>query len=270
MYLLNMPYWYSYTREIHNPTQFFMHSWHLSLWRLGLSPIRILHVVEVLTTYKIQVRERPSLHSATYPECMKTAWDYESLSYTSTNKACSASPYNSETLTLTLILTLTLRYIKSVRVRVCGRYLLIMRYSYSYTRESHSPIQFFMHSGYLALCWSLSKSHSVRRCSLAFCCKNAYVWSCASFCRFQVRFIPLPSPHRACSVCNLLALWVLSIVGTWTPSCILHVVDVLTTYKIRLGERPSPHNAKYPQCKCTKYFVHLSIRQFITTHTIEL
>jgi len=24
--------------------------------------------------------------------------------------------------------------------------------------------------------------------------------------------------------------------------------EVLTTYQIQLGERPSPHNAKYPQC----------------------
>ena len=35
----------------------------------------------------------------------------------------------------------------SVRVRICGMYLLIMRYWYSYTREIHSPVQYIMHCG---------------------------------------------------------------------------------------------------------------------------
>ena len=87
----------------------------------------------------------------------KTALDYEFLSHTSTNTACSASKYYSETLTLTLVLILTRRYINSVRVTVCSMYLLLMRYWYSYTREIHSPMQFIMHCGYLAL-WGLCLS----------------------------------------------------------------------------------------------------------------
>ena len=42
-----MPYWYSYTREIHSPMQFFMHCGYLALWGLGLSPSRSLYVVKV-------------------------------------------------------------------------------------------------------------------------------------------------------------------------------------------------------------------------------
>jgi len=54
---------------------------------------------------------------------------------------------------------LNFKNIISVRVRICGMYLLIMRYWYSYTRKIHSPMQFFRHSGYLAL-WGLGLSPS--------------------------------------------------------------------------------------------------------------
>jgi len=66
--------------------------------------------------------------------------------------------------------------------------LLLMRYWYSCTREIHSPMQFIMHCGYLAL-WGL-------------CLSTTRIW---------------------------------------------YVVKTSTTYKIQLGERPSRHNAKYPQ-----------------------
>jgi len=141
-----------------------------------------------------QVLTMLSTHNA-----WKTALDYEFLSHTSTNTACSASKYYSETLTLTLILTLTRRYTNSVRDTVCSMYLLLMRYWYSYTREIHSPVQYIMHCGYLAL-WGLG----------------------------------------------------LSTIRVW------YVVTTSTTYKIQLGERPSPHNAKYPQCKTAQNYESLS------------
>jgi len=113
-YLVLMRYWYAYTRKIHSPGQYIMHCGYLALWELGLSPSSILHVVKISAmhyriTYNLeqdQVRTMLITHNA-----WKTAQDYESLSYTSTNKACSASTYNCQTLTLTSILSLTLRYI---------------------------------------------------------------------------------------------------------------------------------------------------------------
>jgi len=37
-YLLNLPYWYSYMREIDSFVQFLMHCGYLALWVLGLFP----------------------------------------------------------------------------------------------------------------------------------------------------------------------------------------------------------------------------------------
>ena len=57
-----------------------------------------------LTTYKLRLGERPSPHNAKYTTMHENLHRTEFLSYTSTNKACSANTYNT--------LTLTLRYIR--------------------------------------------------------------------------------------------------------------------------------------------------------------
>jgi len=54
MYLLNMPYWYSDTREIHSPIEFFIHCGYLSLSGLGLSPSRTLEVVKLYADNLLQ------------------------------------------------------------------------------------------------------------------------------------------------------------------------------------------------------------------------
>jgi len=191
MYLLIMRYWYLYTREIHSPVQYIMHCGDLvSLQFLFGTSIKLQRRINY-NWERGQVATMLSTHNA-----WKTTLDYEFLSYTSTNKACSASKYYSETLTLTLISTLTRRYINSVLVRVCGMCLLLMRYWYLHTRE----MQYIKHCGYLAL-WGLGLS----------------------------------------------------------PISIWYVVKTSTTYKLQLGERPSHHNATYPQCmqNCIELWISL-------------